>query len=40
MIATNFFADFAAYAQFLIGMPLFIIAEPIMTKARAASLDS
>src|SRR5579862_7082011 len=28
--ATNFFADFAAYAQFLLGMPLFILAEPII----------
>jgi hypothetical protein len=30
MTATNFFADFAAYAQFLVGMPLFIVAEPII----------
>jgi hypothetical protein len=30
MVATNFFADFAAYAQFLVGMPLFMIAEPII----------
>ena len=30
MIATNFFADFAAYAQFLVAMPLFMIAEPIV----------
>ncbi|HEY3785224.1 MAG TPA: hypothetical protein VGL55_08100 [Steroidobacteraceae bacterium] len=29
-VATNFFADFAAYAQFLLGMPLFILAEPII----------
>ncbi len=28
--ATNFFADFAAYAQFLLGVPLFILAEPII----------
>ncbi len=27
---TNFFADFAAYAQFLLGMPLFLMAEPII----------
>ena len=27
---TNFFADFAAYAQFLIGLPLFLIAEVII----------
>ncbi len=29
-ITTNFFADFAAYAQFLIAMPLFMLAEPIV----------
>lgn len=28
--ATKFFADFAAYAQFLIAMPLFVLAEPIV----------
>ena len=28
--ATNFFADFAAYAQFLLAMPLFMLAEPII----------
>ncbi len=28
--ATNFFADFAAYAQFLIAMPLFVLAEPVV----------
>jgi hypothetical protein len=33
MVATNFFADFAAYAQFLIGLPLFIIAEPIIDES-------
>jgi hypothetical protein len=27
---TNFFADFAAYAQFLLAMPLFALAEPII----------
>lgn len=27
---TNFFADFAAYAQFLIALPLYIVAEAIM----------
>jgi hypothetical protein len=27
---TNFFADFAAYAQFLIAMPLFMLAEPFV----------
>ena len=30
LVATNFFADFAAYAQFLIGLPLFMVAEPII----------
>jgi hypothetical protein len=30
MAATNFFADFAAYAQFLVAMPLFMVAEPIV----------
>jgi hypothetical protein len=29
-VATNFFADFAAYAQFLIAMPLFVLAEPVV----------
>ena len=29
-VATNFFADFAAYAQFLLAMPLFVVAEPIV----------
>jgi hypothetical protein len=28
--ATNFFADFAAYAQFLLAMPLFMLAEAII----------
>jgi hypothetical protein len=27
---TNFFADFAAYAQFLVGLPLFLVAEVII----------
>jgi hypothetical protein len=27
---TNFFADFAAYAQFLVGLPLFLVAEMII----------
>lgn len=27
---TNFFADFAAYAQFLLALPLYIIAEPVI----------
>ena len=43
MIATNFFADFAAYAQFLIAMPLFMIAEPIVdssTREAATQLIS
>lgn len=30
LIATNFFADFAAYAQFLVALPLFVLAEPII----------
>lgn len=30
LVATNFFADFAAYAQFLVGLPLFMLAEPII----------
>ena len=30
LVATNFFADFAAYAQFVIAMPLFMLAEPII----------
>jgi hypothetical protein len=29
-VATNFFADFAAYAQFLIAMPLFVLADRII----------
>lgn len=30
LVATNFFADFAAYAQFLLAMPLFVLADPIV----------
>jgi hypothetical protein len=30
LVSTNFFADFAAYAQFLVAMPLFVVAEPIV----------
>jgi hypothetical protein len=30
MTPTNFFADFAAYAQFLVGLPLFLVAEMII----------
>ena len=30
MTPTNFFADFAAYAQFLVGLPLFLVAEVII----------
>jgi len=30
LVATNFFADFAAYAQFLLAMPLFVLADPII----------
>jgi hypothetical protein len=39
----NFFADFAAYAQFLVAMPLFVIFEPIMdfhTRAAAEQFIS
>jgi hypothetical protein len=40
LIATNFFADFAAYAQFLIGMPLFMLAELIIdTSTRGAARE-
>lgn len=31
--ARNFFADFAAYAQFLIGLPLFVLAEAVVNRA-------
>jgi len=38
--AANFFADFAAYAQFWIGLPLFILAEAIVSIAtRSAGLE-
>src|ERR1700722_2274607 len=30
LTAQNFFADFAAYAQFLLAMPLFVLAQPII----------
>lgn len=33
IVATNFFADFAAYAQFLVGLPLFMVAEPIIDES-------
>jgi hypothetical protein len=33
LIATNFFADFAAYAQFLVGLPLFMVAEPVIDRS-------
>src|ERR1700677_145872 len=30
LVARIFFADFAAYAQFLVAMPLFVLADPII----------
>jgi hypothetical protein len=40
LVATNFFVDFAAYAQFLIGLPLFMVAEPIIdTSTRSAARE-
>ncbi len=40
LVATNFFVDFAAYAQFLIGLPLFMLAEPIIdTSTRSAARE-
>jgi hypothetical protein len=30
LTAQNFFADFAAYAQFLLAMPVFVLAQPII----------
>lgn len=37
---TNFFADFAAYAQFVLGLPLFVVAEAIVDRAtRDAGVD-
>ncbi|MEZ5316321.1 MAG: hypothetical protein R2752_02860 [Vicinamibacterales bacterium] len=38
--ARNFFADYAAYGQFLVAMPLFVIAERIvLVNTREAALD-
>ena len=38
--ATNFFADFAAYAQFWVGLPLFVLAEAIVSiSTRSASAE-
>jgi hypothetical protein len=38
--AANFFADFAAYAQFWLGLPLFVLAEAIVSvTTRAASVE-
>jgi hypothetical protein len=38
LVETNFFADFAAYAQFLIALPLFMLAEFIIdTSTRSAA---
>ena len=40
VVATNFFADFSAYAQFVIAMPLFMLAEPIIdTSTRSAARE-
>jgi hypothetical protein len=40
MDASNFFADFAAYAQFWLGLPLFVLAEAIASvTTRSASLE-
>ncbi len=36
---TNFFADFAAYAQFLVGLPLFLIAEVIIDGSTREAAD-
>jgi hypothetical protein len=39
-VATNFFADFAAYAQFVVGLPLFMLAELIIdTSTRSAARE-
>lgn len=35
--AQNFFYDFAAYAQFFVGIPLFIIAERVMSESMLAA---
>lgn len=32
-LSANFFADFAAYAQFFIGLPLFVLAEGVVIRA-------
>ncbi len=38
--AANFFGDFAAYAQFWLGLPLFVLAEAIISvSTRSASLE-
>jgi hypothetical protein len=39
MTPTNFFADFAAYAQFLIGLPLFLVAEVIIDGSTREAAD-
>jgi hypothetical protein len=40
LVATNFFADFAAFAQFVIAMPMFMLAEPIIdTSTRRAARE-
>jgi hypothetical protein len=37
---TNFFADFAAYAQFWVGLPLFVVAEAIISvSTRSAAIE-
>ncbi len=38
--ASNFFADYAAYAQFLVGLPLFVVAEAVASRAtRSAGIE-
>ncbi len=40
IVARNFFADYAAYAQFLIAIPLFIVGERIVSRStRQADMD-
>ncbi|MEO8850050.1 MAG: hypothetical protein ABI440_15655 [Casimicrobiaceae bacterium] len=39
MTPTNFFADFAAYVQFLIGLPLFLVAEVIIDGSTREAAD-
>jgi len=39
MTPTNFFADFAAYAQFLVGLPLFLVAEVIIDGSTREAAD-